>query len=157
LDLFNIIGGVASLFGLVISVWTLIVAQSARKAALEAKEAVYEGSAAEELHLLTRLANDFLNSVQNDRTAEGLVRSRDLIAGIALSKQRWSRFLDKGSRTKLEKASLQIRIAARVLATKGAPDNDKEKERLIEIADEIVNLLGTEAGKLSSLQESGKL
>ena len=110
---FDIIAGVASLLGLGISVWTLLEARSAKDAAREARLAVFQGSAGDDLENLTRLATDFLRSLYDGNTAEASVRLRDLSSSIPLVRHRWDRILKTQGRVRLDEAALQLRVIAR--------------------------------------------
>jgi hypothetical protein len=150
MGVFDIIAGIASIVGLVLTGITLSVAKDARDAAREAKEAVYKSNAESDFEVLTRLASEFLDKVQNDHASEALLRGRDLIAGMAIARKRWDRFLDKSGQVAMEEAGVQIQIAVRVLASYGANPTPKQKDRLCKIAGDILSWLGTESGKIRS-------
>ena len=119
---FDIIAGIASLLGVGISVWTLLEARSAKVAAREARLAVFQGSAADDLDNLTRLATDFLRSLYDGNTAEASVRLRDLSSLVPLVRHRWDRVLNTQGRVRLDEAALQLRVIIRSASSLQEPD-----------------------------------
>jgi hypothetical protein len=146
LSAFDITAGIASLVGLVISVWTLIEARSAKDAARQARRAVLQGSASDDLEDLTRLAADFLRSLYDGSTAEASVRLRDLSMSIPLIRHRWDRDLKTEGRVRLDEAALQLRVISR--AVSGSQEVDIPK--LIEGGHQILKAIAETSGLLRS-------
>jgi hypothetical protein len=122
LSAFDIIAGIASLLGLAVSVWTLREARSAKRAAQEARLAVFQGSAADDLENLTRLATDHLRSLYDGNSAEAIVRLRDLSALIPLVRHRWNRVLKTEGRVRLDEAALRLKVITRAISNEREPD-----------------------------------
>jgi hypothetical protein len=152
--MFNWIAGIASIAGLAISIWTLIVATGAKKAAGEAREAVRKGNAAEEFKDLSRVADEFLNHIESDQVPAAVLRARDLMSAISLASRRWGRFLSADSRNKFEDAYGQISVISRSLSTNGPPATPQQKDKLLKICHGVVRTMSNETGTLfSELEE----
>jgi hypothetical protein len=153
--MFNLIAGIASIVGLAISIWTLIVATGARKAAKEAREAVRKGNAAEEFKYLSRIADEFLGHVEADQVPAAMMRARDLMSAISLAGHRYGRFLSVQGRNNFEEAYGQISVISRSLSTNGAPSTPQQKDKLLKICHGVVRAMSNETGALfSDLEES---
>jgi len=152
--MFDLIAGIASIVGLAISVWTLVVATGARKAAKEAREAVRKGNAAEEFKNLSRISDEFLSHIESDQVPGALMRARDLMSAISLASNRWGRFLSVQSRNNIEEAYSQISVISRSLSTNGAPATPQQKDKLLKICHGVVGAMTKETGTLfSELEE----
>ena len=106
--MFNTIAGIASVIGLGVSIWTLIVATGAKKAAGQAREAVRKGDAAEDLKNLSTIAKEFLSHIEADQSQTAVLRARDLMSATSLASRRWGRFLSVEARNNLEEAYGQM-------------------------------------------------
>lgn len=153
MHMLNVIASLASIVGLFVSIWTLVVARDARAAANEAREAVRQGNAAEEFSALSTTAGEFLAHVEKDQVAEACIRARDLMSAMSISSRRWRRFLSGESRKRFDEAYEQISIISRSLSANGAPASPEQKTRLLEISYGVVKTLGTEAGAFFSRVE----
>jgi hypothetical protein len=152
--MFDLIAGIASIVGLAVSVWTLVVATGARRAAREAREAVRKGNAAEEFKNLSRVADEFLSHVEADQVPGALMRARDLMSAISLASHRWGRFLTVQGRNNFEEAYSQISVISRSLSTNGAPATPQQKDKLLKICHGVVGAMTKETGTLfSELEE----
>jgi hypothetical protein len=148
--MFNLITGLASIIGLGVSIWTLVVATGARKAASEARTAVFQGNAAEEFKNLSRIADEFLSHVESDQVAEAVVRARDLMSATSLASKRWSRFLTMEERTSLEEAYGQISVISRTLSTTDGELTPQKKAKLLKFCHPVVQAFSSAAGALFS-------
>jgi hypothetical protein len=156
IEMLNLIGNLAGIAGLVLTIFTLIAATGARKAALAAGEAVRHGTAAEEFRSLNKLASEFLSYIENSQIEAAAVRAKDLLAGIVAAKQRWRRFLSTERVIKLEEASTQVSVISRSLMAKGAPASQGEREKLLKFTHLVVRLIAEEAGTITSESELRK-
>jgi hypothetical protein len=153
--MFNLITGIASIVGLAVSIWTLIVATGAQKAAREAREAVRKGNAAEEFKNLSTIADEFLGHVEADQVPAALLRARDLMSAISLASRRWGRFISVDGRNNFEEAYVQISVISRSLSTNGAPSTPQQKDKLLKICHGVIRAMSNETGTLfSELEES---
>jgi hypothetical protein len=152
--MFNLIAGIASIVGLVISIWTLIVATGAQTAAREAREAVRKGNAAEEFRNLSGLANELLSHVEADQIPTALMRARDLMSAMSMASSRWGRFLPVGSRNNFGEAYAQISVISRSLSANGVPSTPQQKDKLLKICHGVIQAMSNETGTLfSDLEE----
>jgi hypothetical protein len=149
-SMFNLIASIASIAGLGISIWTLIVATGARRAANEAREAVRKGNATEEFKNLTRIADEFLTHVEADQVPAALVRARDLMSAMSLASSRYGRFLTVDGRNTFEEAYGQISIISRSLSANGAPSSPQQKDKLLKICHGVIKDMSNETGTLFS-------
>jgi hypothetical protein len=153
--MFNLIAGTASIVGLALSIWILIVAAGAKKAASEAREAIRKGNAAEEFKNMSRIADEFLGHIETDQIPAAVLRARDLMSASSLASRRWGRFLSMEGRNNLEEAYSQISIIARSLSTNGAPATRQQKDKMLKICHGVVRAMNRETGTLfSNLEES---
>ena len=153
--MFNLVAGIASVVGVAISIWTLIVATGAQRAAREAREAVRKGNAAEEFQDLSRIADEFLSHIEADQVPAALVRARDLMSAISLASRRWGRFLSVEGRNNFEEAYAQVSIISRSLSANGAPSTPQQKDKMLKICHGIIRAISNETGTLfSELEES---
>jgi len=153
--MFSLIANVASVLGLIIAIWTLVVATGAQKAAKEAREAVRKGNAAEELKNLSRIADESLGYVEADQVVAALMRARDLMSAMSLASRRWGRFLSVEARNNFEEAYGQISVISRSLSTNGAPSTPQQKDKLLRICHAVISAMSKEAGTVfSDLEES---
>jgi hypothetical protein len=151
----DLIAGLASIIGLGISIWTLIVATGARKAANEAREAVRKGNAAEELKNLSRVADEFLSYIEAGEASAAVLRARDLMSATSMASRRWQRFLTVEDRNKLEEAYAQISVISRSLSTNGAPSTPQQKDKMLKICHSVVRAMSEGTGTLySGIEES---
>jgi hypothetical protein len=154
--MFTLIAGAASLVGLCVSVWTLLVAKGARKAAKEAREAVRKGNAAEEFKTLSRIADEFLSHIDADQNEAAVLRARDLMSASSLASRRWGRFLSTEDRNNLEEAHGQISVIARSLSTTVGPLTPQQKDKLLKICHTVVRSVSNNAGTLFSKSEGSE-
>lgn len=153
--MFNLVAGIASVVGVAISIWTLIVATGAQRAAREAREAVRKGNAAEEFQDLSRIADEFLSHIEADQVPAALVRARDLMSAISLASRRWGRFLSVEGRNNFEEAYAQVSIISRSLSANGAPSTLQQKDKMLKICHGVIRAMSNETGTLfSELEES---
>ena len=151
----NLISTIASIMGLAVSIWTLLVATGARKAANEARQEIRKGNAAEEFKDLATLAAEFLSHVEANEVSAALVRARDLMSGMYLASRRWTQFLSVESRNNFEVAYGQVSVISRSLSASGAPDTPQQKDKLLRFCHGVVGSISKEAGLvLSQLERS---
>jgi|GEM_PF-5759499 hypothetical protein len=148
------IGSIASIIGLLLTVWAVVEASGARKAAQQAREAVRLGSAADEFRQLDRLASEFLGYVENSQTEAAALRARDLVTGILAAKERWRRFLTNERVAKLEEASIQVGVISRSLLARKNRPTGAEQMRLLKFSHEIIRIIAEETGTMISESET---
>jgi hypothetical protein len=150
----DLIAGIASIVGLGISIWTLVVATGAQRAAREAREAVRKGTAAEEFKNLSRIADEFLGYIEADQVHAALMRARDLMSAMSLASHRYGRFLSADGRNRFEEAYGQIGIISRSLSANGPPSTPPQKTKLLKICHGVIRNMSNETGTLfSELEE----
>lgn len=152
--MFNAIAGVASMLGLVLTIWTLRAAKSAAKAAREAKAEVHKNSAAEEFRHLQYLGNEFLSFLEADRVDAALVRSRDLTSAMRSASRRWKTLISTNDGRRYEESALQVSVIAQTIASRGAPNNPKEKQRLLAICHEVLSTMSAVSGSVTARIET---
>jgi len=91
----------------------------------------------------------FQACVENDQREEAVLRARDLVSDVSRYKLRYDRFLDGGSRARLDEARGQISVISRFLAARGVPATAGDKRRLLKICHEdVVTVLNEESAKI---------
>lgn len=153
MGLLNILGGAASIVGLVVTCFAMKFAQSAAQAARDARKAIRHSNATEVIAKLADTASELQASVENEHSVEGVIRARDLIAGISGFKTRYGRFLDVESKVRLDEAREHVSVISRVLATRGVPEG-REKSRILHICHrDVVSVLGEESARIVAALE----
>jgi len=79
--------------GLALTVATLLFAKGAKKAATEAKEAIWKREASDSFSELSGLAAELVQMLQFERPIDASVRARDLVTRIPRERGRFERFL----------------------------------------------------------------
>jgi hypothetical protein len=93
-DWFSIVAG---LLGLFLTILAIVQAKGAKKAATDAKEAIWNRAASEYFQELAKLSERLVELMQLDRIHEAAVRARDILAKIPLERTRFERFLGADS------------------------------------------------------------
>jgi len=146
----SLIANIASIAGVFLTIWALVEAKGARRAAQEAREAVWLGNAVEDFKSLDKLASEFLGYVENSQVDAAALRARDLSAGILTAKQRWQRFLSEKRMARLEEASAQVSVISRTLLAREGPPTQNARQRILRFSHEVVRIVAEEAGTISS-------
>ena len=76
--MFNFLGNLASLFGLVFSILAFVFAKRASTAAREARDATMRQSLGEEMNSATVVANEIVSCLRFERGDVALLRTDDL-------------------------------------------------------------------------------
>lgn len=163
LTLLNGIAGIASIVGLVIGVLGLVYsyraakrAQNAVVAANEARRAVRQSNAGEELRGLNEKAKELLRSSQKDQLEAALITSADLLTGIVQASHRWRGFLGEDGSLRVRTAGKKVeKISAALTPGRPVPLTPDEKEKVIEFCHVVVTLLAEETGKMLERLEGG--
>ncbi|HUY94945.1 MAG TPA: hypothetical protein VMU71_06585 [Terracidiphilus sp.] len=92
-DLFDWTSSGVGLTGLALTVGALWQATGAKRAATEAREAVYQRNAADALAEMVRLAEDCEQYLLLERPNEAALRARDIVSRIPKERKRFERFL----------------------------------------------------------------
>lgn len=151
--MFDVIAGAASILGLLITIFTFAAAKSAARAAREAKAEVRKNSATEDFQHLQRLGDDFLGMIEGGQTEAALVRSKDLMAAMRIASRRWKPLISDENGRKYEESALQVGVVARALATNGAPESAKDKQKLLTVCHEVLSTISTVAGSVIAVIE----
>ncbi len=113
------------LAGLALTVGAIWQATGAKKAAEEAREAIWQREASESFSELERAAGELALLLQLERPNEAAVRARDLVARIPRDRTRFERFLAKDSdKLKAIEAIFQ-QLAVRLSSTKFLEEKDE--------------------------------
>jgi hypothetical protein len=131
-------GSIAALGDVALSLYVVVIATGARKAAMEARQAVRKGNAAEEFKNLSEIANEFLSHIEADQVPAALIRARDLMSAMSLASRRWGRFLSVDSRNNFEEAYAQVSIISRSLSSNGPAATPQQKEKMLKICHGVV-------------------
>jgi len=126
----------------------LIAARTAAGAAREARAEVRKSNAGEDFQHLQRLANDFLGLVEGDQIDAALIRSKDLMSAMRIASRRWRPLISDEDGRKYEESAIQVSVIARALATNGASETAKDKQKLLTICHGVLSTISTVAGSV---------
>ena len=154
MDWFSWSGNLASIVGLGITILAVCYAKSASKAARDARSEVRRANATEIIGRIGDNASLLQACVENDQKEEAVVRARDLVSDLSRFKLRYGRFLDAGSKGRLDEARAQISVVSRSLSSQGVPATSTKKSRLLQICHEsVVTVLNEESAKIVAVIE----
>jgi len=154
LDWMGLAGDVAGIGGLILTVFALYYAKSARNAAREARAAVRKANASEIMSKIGDTATTLQACVENDQVEEAVVRARDLLSELSRYKLRYDRFLDVQSKERMDATREQVSVISRSLSTRGRPATPEQKNRLLRIChDEVASVLNEESAKILAVVE----
>jgi hypothetical protein len=146
----NLIGVAASILGLIFSILAWLRAKDAKKAAEEARKAVRQGNAAEDLQRLATKARELLHFVENDQFNAARIRSGDLILDITHAQHRWKVFLPEENRAQLAEAGKKAGLVTRALAIVEEEIEPENRTKLVNACREVVSRLAAESGNIQS-------
>jgi type II secretory pathway pseudopilin PulG len=152
--MFDAVAGWASILGFLLTILTLWAARSAAKAAKEARAEVRSGNAVEEFRHLQNLGGEFLSFLENNQIEAALVRSRDLMSAMRHASRRWSNLIPEAEGRSYGESAAQISVIATTLAARGAPENPREKQKLLRICHDVLQTISVVAGTVTAHMES---
>jgi hypothetical protein len=132
----NLIGVAASILGLIFSILAWLRAKDAKKAAEEARKAVRQGNAAEDLQRLATKARELLHFVENDQFNAARIR--------------WKVFLPEENRAQLAEAGKKAGLVTRALAIVEEEIEPENRTKLVNACREVVSRLAAESGNIQS-------
>src|ERR1700730_4656772 len=134
---FNILAGLASILGLYFAIAAWRKAGEAAKAANEAKQAVREANAVEELRHLAGIANEMKREIQDSQWRTARLRCDDLAHGISFGKQRWMSTTPPDAAGQLGSALGKVNTLARVISTDPLAISDEVRTKLLGVCHDI--------------------
>lgn len=143
----DVVAAAASIGGLFFSFFAWRKAIGAEKAANLAREAIRKSNAGEELRILSEKAQELLACAQNEQIEAALLRSRDLLAGIAQARHRWQVFFIEDSPQQIERAAKEVGRISRALSAGKDAITPAVREKLLKSCHEVAELLAEELGK----------
>jgi hypothetical protein len=142
--------------GLALTVATLLFAKGAKKAATEAKEAIWKREASDSFSELGGLAGELAQLLQFERPNEAAVRARDLVSRIPRDRARFERFLavDSDKLKTLESGFQQLAVQ---LSSSKFLEEEKQVESAIKTVFQANSELNAIYGRLlARLDKEGK-
>ncbi len=133
--------------GLAFTLLAVRQATGAKRAAEEAREAIWQREASESLSKLSGLAGDLVQLLQLERPSEAAVRVRDLLAQIPRDRTRFERFLATDS-DKLEVVEVAFQKLALQLSTPGFLEKKDEFQLAVQEVLEANSVLSEVYGRL---------
>lgn len=144
--------GVAGLGLTILAIWQ---ATGAKKAAEEAREAIWQREASDSFSELSGLAGELVQLLQFERPGEAAVRVRDLLAQIPRDRARFLRFLAADS-DKLSAVEAIFRKLALQLSTPGFLEKKDEFQAAVQEVLSANSVLREVYGRLlARLDEEG--
>lgn len=154
-SIWNAIGTLATIAGLIFSVLAWLRAKDAKKAADDAQKAVRQGNAAEDLQRLAMEARELLHFVENDQFNAARIRSGDLILHITHARHRWKVFLLEENRNQLAEAGKKAGLVTRALSVVDEEIEPHNRTKLVNACRELVSRLAAECGNIQSDIDGG--
>jgi hypothetical protein len=114
--MFNFLGSLASLVGLVFSILAFVFSKRASKAAREARDAVMRQSLSESMDRAARMAGEIGMYLRTERSEMALLRISDLMNQAGYLNGRWEDRLPKKSNDNLFRAQGQLRSMHQLLS-----------------------------------------
>jgi hypothetical protein len=153
LVLFNVLAGLASIVGLYYAMAATRKAGEATIAANQAKQAVREANAVEELRRLAGIANEMKREIQDAQWRTARLRCDDLAHGISFGKQRWKGLTPTDASAQLESALAKINALSRAIAGNPEGIGDEMRTKLLGVCHDILVRLSSVAGRMQEVVE----
>jgi hypothetical protein len=150
---FNTIAGIASIVGAALSLWTLIVATSAKKAAIAASKATQARGVESELEVACARADQLADLLRQGRNAEATLRCDDLITSLAELQQHRRLHLESKSHDQLQTVRVQALTVGQVI---GAQPEDDHRGQVKTVQERIVIPLHTILGTVRYKVDEGR-
>jgi hypothetical protein len=152
--MFNFLGSLASLIGLVFSILAFVFAKRASTAARQARDAAFRQSLSESMNGAARMAGEIAMYLRTERSEMALLRISDLMNQTGYLSGRWEDRLPKKSKDSLFRALGQLRSMHEVLsATTELVAEDKA--RLARSCQEVGEIFNGEQGVATRAAEAG--
>jgi len=141
-------GNLASVAGLIISVFTLLFAKRASQAAKEAKAAVLRRNVADDLQEAARRSQELVGFPQVSEWKVVRLKADELQAQTSWLISRWGDKLDLESRSRLTRAKEQLRSVVAIVDEVGENNiSEKHRKDLLRATDQARESLVEEHGK----------
>ena len=114
--MFNFLGNLAALFGLVFSILAFVFAKRASAAAREARDAIRRQSLSADMNSAARMAGEVVMYLRTERNEVALFRIADLMNHNVYLSGRWDDRLPKKSKDNLFRAQEQLRSMHQLLS-----------------------------------------
>jgi hypothetical protein len=152
--MFNFLGNLASLFGLVFSILAFVFAKRAAAAAREARDGAMRQSLGEDMHGASRSAQEIVTYLRDDKREMALLRVGDLLNQASYLIARWETRLSEKSRNNLRESAAELRSMHGVLA-KGVRSDvaETQKARLAKAAQRVSSIFNEERGTAARAAE----
>lgn len=155
-DLFDWSNSGVGVAGLALTVGAIWQATGAKKAAREARQAVYHRNAADSFAEIVRLAEQFATWVECERRAEAAVQVREIVLRLARDRGQFDRFLASDT-DMLRDIESRCRILADYLGKAEFPVGSRAKREMFNqtlwIVTELSGILGRIRGRIEREDE----
>lgn len=147
MDGWTVTGTIASVGGLIVGIWVLIVAKGARKAARAAQASGRRRDLVEELESASEKIQQVGNFIQQEQWEPVRMRTEEILKCCRTTLNRWPDHLSEQSRNQVMRASTLMHSIAGVIAGFGrAPITEQQRRTLSEVqmraSDHISSALG---------------
>jgi hypothetical protein len=149
IDVINVFGCLASVAGLIVSVLALFAARSAKRAAEEARDAVYRENLKQELGEMTVLASQMLSAIRRKDSETVGSAATTLLANTEHAISRWGGYLRQEQLDKLKDVAELIASINRTVLLQGIPTDSPPLKRMV---DQCQNAMRTMNSVLGSIQ-----
>jgi hypothetical protein len=152
--MFNFLGNLASLCGLVFSILAFLFAKSASRAAREARDAVRRQSLSADMNNAARMAGEVVMYLRTERNEMALLRVGDLMNHNGYLNGRWKDRLPKESKDNLFRAQGQLWSVHEVLSA-SSDLSPEDKARLATFCQAVSEIFSGEQGVATRAAEAG--
>jgi hypothetical protein len=155
METFNVLAGIASIVGLLLSGLAALLAGRASTAAKDARRAVLVRSLADELEQACTLAEQLFDFVQHDRLREAALRTNELTSRLSELPPRRSPFLSLDDRNRLLTFRTQLQTVGEAILKREHRRESLDKEQVLKVMQNVVSGLREVLGGIRSQIESG--
>jgi len=141
-------GNLASAIGVAVSIWTLIVATGARKAAQDARLEARRQKLSEELQNAVYRVEQLGHRVLLRKWELAFIRAQEIASSCSLILRRWTDTLSEPSKDRILSAQAQAgSIAKAAMKANTAPPTDQQLQRIVDAQLRAFQLLSAEKGE----------
>ena len=143
-------GNLASVAGLIISVFTLLFAKRASQAAKEAKAAVLRRNVADDLEDAERMAQEIITFLRGKDWRISWYIAGELRKQAIRTHERWASLLEEESKNKIINTTLRLKFV--IVNLDKITDNDlseKQHKKLVKAAEEVRDIFFRERERFS--------
>jgi len=157
MSVWTVLGTVASVLGVGVSIWLIFIAKGARKAAEDAEDTVQtytrKRGLVEELEAVNHKADQLGAFIQHEQWFAVQMRIQEIQSVCSQILSRWADGLPEDRRSDLLRAAELARSIAKRLPTSGTRPTDTERGKLIEVQLRVNGHISSALGEARKIEE----